>query len=1409
MAYEAGRIGIDIGALFIKAVRIDPTGKLQAIFYEPHKGNPSKALESALWAIKATEHDSYGITGSAADLFADMLGVIKLDLTRCQIKAINRKLAGIQNIIDIGGGSATLIQLDRNGKFNGYATNSLCAAGTGSFLDEQANRLGISYADMQHFEHVDHPPTIATRCSVFAKSDLIHRQQEGYSKAAMWSGLCKGMTRTLLSSLLLGKPLHGPTAIIGGVAKNREVIRWLRFSYPDIIQITEHPHLIAAWGAAISAEPVVKPIPRSLTANQKIYEDSDSYAWKLTLEKSIYPSFKAHEEYTDKDDNEIRIIIPLRPPILRATLGIDIGSTSTKLALVDENEQVVLDIYRKTGGEPIQATKLLLRALRNLQKEKGIELEILGAGTTGSGRKMVGKVIGADAIVNEISAHVAGAVKTDPTIDTIFEIGGQDSKYMHVVNQHIRDTNMNYVCAAGTGSFVEEQALKLGYPVHKVGPAILGLRPPRTSDRCTVFMEQDVAKLVQSRTTPEQALAGVMVSVVKNYLNKVVGNRYRSKSKIFFQGATARNPALVAAFEKLLNVKMVVSPNCHVMGAYGVALLTRQVCQKQGLLKSAFRGLNLEDRTIGIRKETCALCQNNCQISYAEIEGMKDTPSWGYMCGRDPEEDRVRVNPHDKPLRTRQRLWREGGKGIVVADSAPVVGIPQSLTTYTYLPLWRRFFNSLGLNVVLSGTTTDEIRSIGTKICGAEFCFPAKIAMGHAATLATKEGVDYVFLPHMISEKPSRSKTAAKFCPYVQGSPSFTRTALEINGIDTSRVLSPVIDLRLNEIQISHSLAKIFEPSLGMDAKVLQFAWREALTAQRQFEQRCREEGRKILDRATQRKEKLILLAGRPYNNYDTGINLGLPQKLAEHGRTIIPIDFLSTNTKILGKQYHNIYWNYGRKILSGIKKAAQSNVLDVVYLTNFNCGPDSFLLSYAEEIMRDKPFLALEMDEHGADAGYLTRIEAFFDVLERPRSESSKDRKHRRQPKNLKNHTIWIPPMHPLGTAFFAAAFRRHGYDARPLPAENQDAFDLGRSLTRGSECLPTALTIGSFLQTIKKQDGSMKHALFMPTAEGPCRFGQYCTLHRIILDNAGLDNTAILSPSSFNSYQGVAESVRRDLWKSLLIGDVLFKAVCKVRPYELNYGQTDRILKKLVTEFVDAFADGKNPLPMLQESIARLAAIERNDQPKPLVGIVGEIYVRCNPFANEDVVRCIENFGGEAWLTPMSEWILYTAATQTLAFRDQSRNILKKWISELKNRFLFSQEHKFYQSAGSFLNDRQEPPVMDVIAMGNRFVPVQFEGEAILTVGRAMAFAQQGAALVVNCAPFGCMPGTLTTALFQKLAPELKIPIVNLFYDGSGKQNRRLEVFLNNAVKKTSLSEKEIQTADEITQVRRLASR
>jgi predicted CoA-substrate-specific enzyme activase len=1388
MKEDPGKIGIDIGAVSLKAVRLGSDGEVVKTFYARHRGEPAKAMEAAMAELAVSAGDAIGFCGSNAARFCESFELPRIDLASCQIPVVLAQFPDVANIIDIGGGSVTLVQLDAQGHFQNYATNSMCAAGTGSFLDEQAARLGISYDDAGLVGQVAEPPSIATRCSVFAKSDLIHRQQEGYSKAAMWSGLCRGMTRTLIGTLLRAKPLDKPTAILGGVALNKEVLRWLDAAYPGLLRVPTQPHLTGAIGAAVRGTvpkrlPSPEAIHRIATSRDVEYND-----WPLTLVKSKYPDFATDESYVDADNNEVRVVSWPAGQTLRVYIGIDIGSTSTKLALIDEKDDLKVDIYRKTSGDPVGATQKLFRALLALEKKKGTRIEVLGVATTGSGRKIVGEVIGADCIVNEISAHVAGATFTDPEVDTIFEIGGQDAKYMHISDGHIRDANMNYVCAAGTGSFIEEQANKLGYKVADVGAAVLGVKPPRATDRCTVFMEQDVVRFIEGGATREEALAAVMVAVAKNYLNKVVGNRHRSRKSIMFQGATARNKALVAAFEHILDVEVVVSPYCHVMGAFGVARLARQSLMEKGVVKSKFHGLDLERRKVTLRKETCDLCQNDCSITFADVEGVEGpAPSWGYMCGRDPAEQKVRKSPHDRMLRLRQRLWREAGAGVKVPDDARVIGIPQSLIMYTYYPMWQRFFNTLGYKVQLSGPTTDEIRELGPRMAGADFCFPAKIALGHVAKLATQDGVDFVFVPHVKNTPANEETSGTTVCPFVQGTASASRTALMMNHLDASRMLTPLVDMRMRESEIIKTLSDGLAGPLGISSRQIKKAWQAGLAAHAEFEERCFAEGAKLLAEAEQKNEKLILLVGRPYNIYDAGANLGLPQKIADLGRTVLPMDLLKPELGRLGERYRNAFWSYGQKILATLEKAASSDVLDVVYLTNFSCGPDSFLLSYAEEIMGNRPILMLELDEHGADAGYMTRLEAFFDVLRRPRPAPVPRTPVRPEPSDMRGRTIWLPPMHAFGTRLFASAFRANGYDARELPDENKESFELGRSLTRGSECLPCALTLGTFLKTLREQPRGGKHAFFMPSSKGPCRFGQYTVLHRQILEREGLGHeVAILAPASNNAYQGLDSSMRRILFKAIACADILLKAQCKVRPYEVKIGETDRVVNECVAIVGQAIeANGDIPAA-LKTAIQRIAAIETSGPRRPLVGIVGEIYVRNNTFANEDVIGAVEQFGGEAWMLPITDWVIYTSSLEN--YKEEFPGTIFSWDKAdtwVTYTWMKHWEKKLMQAASPFLDDRHEPRFQEYLEMATPYIPFYLGGEGKLSVGRAIKFAQQGAAMVVNCAPFGCMPETVATAIFGRVSADIDMPIVSLFYDGSGGQNRRLEVFLNNAVR------------------------
>jgi len=1383
-------IGIDVGSRFLKIAVLSPHEEPSFPRYVPHEGKPLEALRTAFEELGLNGDGAVGLTGSVAESVAECLGLPLTDLCKATIRGVKESRPEVRNIIDVGASSVTLIKLDEDGSLFDVATNTLCAAGTGSFLDAQAVRLGFELEDRHGFDPVLDPPSIATRCAVFAKSDLIHRQQEGYDKEALWCGLCKGLSSNILQTLLRGKPLEGLTIVTGGVAKNEEVLRWLKDSAETEIQSFDAAEFAAALGAAYLASESGGSGPFTFPSEGGPEDQALQEAARppLELEKTQYPSFDVAESWVDSLGNEIRVATIESDKEIRAYMGIDVGSTSTKALLVDENGEVIIDVYRKTGGDPVGATKSLFTALLESLTPRSRGIEILGCGTTGSGRKMVGTLVGADSVVNEITAHLAGALATDPNVDTIFEIGGQDSKFIRARHGVMQDSNMNYVCAAGTGSFVEEQALKLGYEVSEIGPMVMGVAPPHTSDRCTVFMEQDVERLIRLGYKPKEALAAVMYSVVENYLAKVVGNRSYSREKVFFCGATARNQGLVAAFEKLLDAEVVVSPYCHVLGAYGVALLTKERMEEEAGA-TTFKGLDLTEREITLTQEECALCTNTCKITYAHISGEEQVPSWGYLCGRDPEATEKRKTKEFDAFRLRTKLaavafanHRDKGK-----KTGPTVGIPQTLSTFSHAPLWQTFMANLGCQIRLSRPTDETIRETSGALVGAEYCFPAKLAHGHVAQLAEDEDVDFLFMPHIVSEPVPDGYSNAFFCPVICAIPAMGRSALRVAGKEgAEKILSPPMDFRWDLKRQVKELTQILAEPLGVSGRRIRKAWESALAAQESFMDSCKREGETLTERLGKDDKPSILFLGRAYNLFDGNANLELPLKVAEKGFNVFPTDFTPIHKVELGPEFKNIYWIYGQRLLQALEWVRDQENIFPIWLTNFKCGPDSFLLTYAEKILGEKPFLILELDEHGGDAGYLTRIEAFLDVV-RNRKEKTvptpRPLPNRTDPEDVfKDRTIWVPPLHTIGAPLAAAAMRGHGLDSRSLPLEDDESMSIGRQVTRGGECIPMTVTIGRLLQTLREKGGDgSTDAFFMPSACGPCRFGQYNLLERLILEEEGFGELAILAPNNDNAYQGLEESLRRQIFEGTLIGDLIFKVGCRFRPYSDDPEMVDGFVDNATRIMEDAF-EAREPLkPAFQEALAPFRALPKPAATKPLVGIVGEIFVRCNDFSNQRVVQAIEANGGEAWLAPFHEWVLY-AAWEHERRAKEGWDLMGRAKSYVKNKYLFEKEHSWHLETGDLLSDRHEPTIDQSAEAAYRYASFNYGGEVLLTIGRSVKFFEEGASLVVNCSPFGCMPGQVTSGILAEVQADMGKPVLNLFYDGTGDLNRIVGVFLRN---------------------------
>jgi predicted CoA-substrate-specific enzyme activase len=855
-----------------------------------------------------------------------------------------------------------------------YEKSGDCAAGTGSFLDQQAVRLKYQVEEIGDIVRTaERSAKIAGRCSVFAKTDMIHAQQKGYQPPEVLKGLCEAVARNFKSSIIKGRAFKKPVLFIGGVAKNIGVVQAFKdvFKLEDSeLRVPEYHAWMGAIGAAYSAQDTPaqqEPLDFSGILNhQPAKNNGDTTMSPLSMEKVVLLR------------NEVipRLISDIEEPI-DAYLGIDVGSVSTNLVLLDNQGNMIKEIYTRTEGRPIEVVD---RCLHLIQLEFADRVHIKGVGTTGSGRELIGELVGADTINDEITAHKTGAeflAKTmlDNTPDTIFEIGGQDSKYISIENNVVVDFAMNEACAAGTGSFLEERAEELDISIKDefASLALSSKTPTRLGERCTVFMQQDVAAFQQRGASKQDLTAGLAYSIVYNYLNRVVRDK-KIGDVIFFQGGTAYNDAIASAFAKVLDKKIIVPPYNGVIGAVGMALIAREKAQKTGK-SSNFRGFALDNIDYTLREFTCKACTNFCQMQEFTVEGEKTY--WGDQCS-----DKFRRHRADSPsaviddlISIRKQLFF--GEYGPTADGKAVIGLPRGMYIYEQFPFWNTFFRSLGYTVLLSDESNSRIIKSGVEASVAEPCIPIQAYHGHVLNLLEKSA-DWIFIPNSINSATPFKNVNSYYCPWGQTLPFVVRSSPmleEKNDI----FLIPSLRFRDGKKSILNSLLKTLK-KLGETKSSVQKALDAAYQKQEDIQEHLLELGEQALQRLQEANEIGIVLVGRTYNIHDRGMTLDIGSKLRNYyGVNVIPMDFLPVDTIDISDINANMYWNYGRKILAAAKIVGQYPNLHIIYMTNFKCGPDSYIKHYITQAS-GKPFLILQFDGHSNDAGYITRCEAYLD---------------------------------------------------------------------------------------------------------------------------------------------------------------------------------------------------------------------------------------------------------------------------------------------------------------------------------------------------------------------------------------------------------------------------------------------
>jgi len=1488
-------VGLDAGSVSVKLALLDAGGNILKTRYVRHRGRP---LEVAYELLRDVIRDalcvnpelrtpnselinsfSLSITGSAGRLIAHILGIEPVNEIVTQCYSVQRLYPQVKTIFEIGGEDSKLI-LFEDGKIKEFSMNSVCAAGTGSFLDQQAERLKLTIEEFSEIAlRSKNPPRIAGRCSVFAKSDMIHLQQIATPLEDIIAGLCFAVVRNFKGSICKNMEIKEPVSFYGGVAANEGVIRAFRevFDIKNLI-IPEYFAFMPAIGAAL------KEIETREVKSEKLkvrsYKEENSKIIALhdieklrTFIESQRSEEKGHEPLLNSKLQTLNSNPPLPPFIkegqgeIRAYLGIDVGSISTNLAVIDEHNRLLAKSYLMTAGRPIEAVR---QGLEEIKKEIGDKkVEICGVGTTGSGRYMIADFVGADIVKNEITAQATAAIAVDSRVDTIFEIGGQDSKYISIRDGVIVDFEMNKACAAGTGSFLEEQAEKLDISIREEfsKTAFQSQCPSCLGERCTVFMENSLLSNQQRGVLKEDLIAGLSYSIVQNYINRVVG-RKRIGERIFFQGGVAFNTAVVSAFEKYLNKEITVPPHHEVTGAIGVALIAMKHMKNRKALSvmrnelrdknilpvtdyashiTNFKGFDLSKRRYEIKSFGCKSCENLCEINSVYIEGEKEPLFYGSRCEKYDvrrkkvissytlttdlftEREELLTKTHNNYCKALSVMRNE----LKDKDISPVrlytsrithhaqrfrIGIPRIFYFHDFLPFWSTLLWELGFEVELSSKTNRQIINKGVENILSESCFPHKTAHGHIRDLIDKN-VDAILIPSFINLNPSTNTIHGFACPYVQTMPYIARIAFRkntnsfSNGNSTTlsqvRFLSPIVNRGLSKKYFTNEIYKALKP-FHISMRKIEDALVKAERAQDEFVSSIKNKGKEILKNL---KEKTIVIVGRSYNAFDSGINLDIPKKLSNFGIFSIPMDYLPIEDIAITDIWKNVYWRAGQNILKAGELIRDNPYLFALYIGNFSCGPDSFIHRYFKETMGSKPFLQLEIDEHSADAGVITRLEAFLDSIESQKSEvRSKKLEETLYASRFTHHAsrftphasriIYIPKMsdHAFG---LQSAFEVCGVRAEVMDAPDIETVKIGRRYISGKECYPCVITTGDMVKkALSKDFNPQRSAFFMPAGTGPCRFGQYNVLHRLILNEIGYSHVPIFSPNQDTSFYKelgiVSNGFTKHAWKGVLAIELLIKCLHETRPYEVNKGESEAIYKEYLLKINRALKSHNGNIPELLKEVRRVfSQIPKTNDRKPLIGIIGEIFVRHNAFSNEDIIKKVEALGGEVWLAPVEEWLYYVnlmalgKAMNKLRSGDLSKNRFSELLSIIITRFIQKRiEHKFSKPFKGFLKTLKEPTTGEILKNAEPYLHRSFEGEAILSVGKTVDFVKNNASGIISTMPFGCMPGTIVEALLKGLQRDTHIPCFSIAYDGveATCSEIQLEAFMHQAYEYSS---------------------
>lgn len=1361
-------LGICLGASTIKIAEVIKENseiKIGKSFVRNHESNPGEALKELLDIFNLNDYDYICVTGRKFKDLVNIPSITEPEATEYAIKHFYKDEVQFDAIASLGAENFIVYNLNDHNNILNVETGNKCASGTGEFFLQQIRRMNVSVQEATKLAKNSKIHKVSGRCSVFCKSDCTHALNIGIPIGEVCAGLSLMIANKALD--LLEKTNGKNVLVIGGVANNDVVLGFMKDKIDNLV-LPEIFDVFEAYGAACYA--LINKV--SFNNQTNIFQNGRlSFSFLPPIKNGeALVSFKEIEKSEAQENDE-------------CILGLDVGSTTTKAVLLRTSDNNILaSIYLRTEGDPIKASR---NCYKSIQDQLKVSVNIIGVGVTGSGRQIAGIHAMTEGVINEIIAHATAAIYFDKDVDTIFEIGGQDAKYTYITNGVASDYAMNEACSAGTGSFLEESAqesLAINYlDIETI--ALQGSTPPNFNDQCAAFISSDIKNASQEGINKEDITAGLVYSICMNYDNRVKGARPTGK-KIFMQGGVCYNKAVPLAMACLIDKEIIVPPEPGLMGAFGVALEIKDRINLGLVESSHFNLTKLINREVRYLSDfTCnggtEKCDRACSIKIIEVEGKK--LPFGGACNK--YYNLIHGNKKDVENYNYVKLRNDiiFNKYLMsppTNENNPTIGISRSFFANTFYPLYYNFFTRLGFRVILSNEVDEE----GVKRKSASFCFPAEIAHGEFLNLL-KQGPDYIFMPQIteifVQNSNSYKREHQCTCFLLQSEPYFIRSAfkdlIENNNV---KLLSPVIDFSQGWDSQDEPFIKVAN-LLGVNSVAAKQAYDFAVRSQIEAFQELKLLGKKFLENLKKNPDQIaMVLFGRPYNAFAKEGNLGIPAKFASRGIPIIPFDMLPFEDYNVEE---DITWAMGQNIMKAAKLLKEHKQLFGTFITNFSCGPDSFILTYFRNEMGNKPSLTLELDSHTADAGVNTRIEAFLDIIDRYNKIKPAQIISSFIPSKLEFHnntvyfidgtgvktnikdekvSIVFPSMGSLSTDSIAAAFRSMGFNATGVKQNDFSTLILGRKNTSCKECLPLILITGSLFDYMKNNaNDHEKIVYFVPTATGNCRFSQYNIFLNQLIKKNYLRNVALLTLTSENGYAGIGTKNTLNVLKSIIIADVMDNIRNSLSVLAIDKSEAQDIFKdqwNIIIETIES-GDFKNLYQTLEQVAETLSKIPLR---KPLaeskiVSILGEIFVRKNEFACQNLFELLADNDIIAHVASTTEWIHYVDYLVKEKILESDFGLLDnlKFHMKLKLQTKFEKEIKEILSK-SHLCHNELIDIKKLIQYGQNFVDIKLTGEPIIVIGAYFKEILESVHGVISIGPFACLPTRVTESILNNEA-------------------------------------------------------